>query len=520
MATLPRISISVKGKGGEQVAASLPSLGLALHIAWIFTVIFCGVEFALDSTALHSVEPLLRPLPLGFAAAAASQSVLLLAAGIFPAKGLAALRSPSFAAACALVVAAGSGMGALLAPSAMNSAVSIASGVVVGAGSAQLILFWGTAYARLGIAALSLNTAIAVPLSAIVVFCSVHLAPAGSIGAMAAALPLLEIPAILVSARKGLEGETPEPHENAEVRKVKYGFMLGAALGLMGLSLGMLEAMTSEMARDGFDLASQAAVLLLACLGVFALFHFAMDRDDGARWDLLLRPLMIAVGLAAFLIPLLFDIAAPLAQLILFVCYLCIGSSLWISLVGASRECGMAPAFSIGVGCGMLTFGTLLGGWVAFDPDLLASAQWEFIAAAVLASFATGYVVYPRVDIVKREARRDAAGDAGAAAPSPAEEAEDAARAVLQAETDAYRLACEEIGGENGLSRRQTEALYLLARGHNAAFIRDRLGITLSTAKSHIYRIYKKLGIHTQHELLELVENRLRAWGEDGFPSA
>lgn len=168
----------------------------------------------------------------------------------------------------------------------------------------------------------------------------------------------------------------------------------------------------------------------------------------------------------------------------------------------------------------MLTFGTLLGGWVAFDPDLLAAAQWEFIAAAVLASFATGYVVYPRVDIVKREARRDAAGDAGAAAPSPAEEAEDAARAALQAETDAYRLTCEEIGGENGLSRRQTEVLYLLARGHNAAFIRDRLGITLSTAKSHIYRIYKKLGIHTQHELLELVENRLRAWGEDGFPSA
>lgn len=514
MAVLPRISIVVKGKGGEQGVASLPSLGLALHAAWIFVAIFCGVEFALDSTALRSFKPLLQPLPLGFAAAAATQAIALLAAGIIPKRKPAFLRSPSFATACALAMAAGSGASALFADDAMSSVVTIASGVVIGAGSAGLLLFWAESYSRLGIASLTLNTAIAIPLSAIIVFCTVHLAPAGFVGGVATALPLLEIPVAHIASRTGKAGDAVASVEDAGIKTGKYGSMLGLAMILMGLSLGMLEAMVSEMQREDFDLASQAAALLIGCLGILLLFHFAMDRDEEeVRWDLLLRPLMIIVGLAAFLTPLLFGAFPPLANLVLFTCYLCTSAALWVSLVGAARECGISSTFSIGVGCGMLTLGTLLGAWIAFDPHLLASMQWEFIAAAILLSFAIGYVIYPRVDIVKRDARRDNPPDT----ETPIEES---ARTALQAETDAYRLACETIGAENGLSQRQIEVLYLLSRGHNAAFIRDRLGISLSTAKSHIYRLYKKLGIHTQHELLELVESRLRAWGDAGFPSA
>ena len=101
-----------------------------------------------------------------------------------------------------------------------------------------------------------------------------------------------------------------------------------------------VEAMVSEMQREDFDLASQAAALLIGCLGILLLFHFAMDRDEEeVRWDLLLRPLMIVVGLAAFLTPLLFGAFPPLANLVLFTCYLCTSAALWVASLAGIFVC-------------------------------------------------------------------------------------------------------------------------------------------------------------------------------------
>ena len=57
--------------------------------------------------------------------------------------------------------------------------------------------------------------------------------------------------------------------------------------------------------------------------------------------------------------------------------------------------------------------------------------------------------------------------------------------------------------------------MFLLAKGHNAAFIQDKLCISKSTAKTHINHIYRKLDIHTQQELLNMVEDR----NPDGEPA-
>lgn len=73
-----------------------------------------------------------------------------------------------------------------------------------------------------------------------------------------------------------------------------------------------------------------------------------------------------------------------------------------------------------------------------------------------------------------------------------------------------FRTQCETIANRYLLSRRETEVLFLLAKGHNAAYIQKKLCITQSTAKTHIYHIYQKLDIHTQQELLAMVSD-----GED-----
>lgn len=77
-------------------------------------------------------------------------------------------------------------------------------------------------------------------------------------------------------------------------------------------------------------------------------------------------------------------------------------------------------------------------------------------------------------------------------------------------EKGSFYRRCDEISDQYMLSKREREVLPLLAKGHNAAFIQDKLCVSKSTAKTHINHIYKKLDIHTQQELLNMVEDRPR----------
>lgn len=85
----------------------------------------------------------------------------------------------------------------------------------------------------------------------------------------------------------------------------------------------------------------------------------------------------------------------------------------------------------------------------------------------------------------------------------PKDEASDEERAKVRGR---FRTQCEEIANRYLLSRRETEVMFLLAKGHNAAFIQEKLCISKSTAKTHISHIYRKLDIHNQQELLAMVD--------------
>lgn len=81
-----------------------------------------------------------------------------------------------------------------------------------------------------------------------------------------------------------------------------------------------------------------------------------------------------------------------------------------------------------------------------------------------------------------------------------------------------FRAQCEAIADRYLLSRRETEVMFLLAKGYNAAYIQDKLCISKSTAKTHIGHIYRKLNIHNQQELLLMVEETDDATRADATP--
>ena len=72
-----------------------------------------------------------------------------------------------------------------------------------------------------------------------------------------------------------------------------------------------------------------------------------------------------------------------------------------------------------------------------------------------------------------------------------------------------FRTAVAEIAAEHGLTAREQEVFALMARGRNSAGIEKALVISNHTARAHVLNIYRKLGIHSQEAVLDLVEERV-----------
>lgn len=73
--------------------------------------------------------------------------------------------------------------------------------------------------------------------------------------------------------------------------------------------------------------------------------------------------------------------------------------------------------------------------------------------------------------------------------------------------TSRFKYKCAAVATEASLTPRESEVLCYLAKGRNAKYIASQLFISERTVKTHGYHIYQKLGIHSQQELIDLVEN-------------
>lgn len=66
---------------------------------------------------------------------------------------------------------------------------------------------------------------------------------------------------------------------------------------------------------------------------------------------------------------------------------------------------------------------------------------------------------------------------------------------------------CAELGAVGGLTERETEIFAMLARGRNGQYVMEHYVISRNTVKSHVKHIYAKLNVHSQQELIDLVEH-------------
>ena len=69
-------------------------------------------------------------------------------------------------------------------------------------------------------------------------------------------------------------------------------------------------------------------------------------------------------------------------------------------------------------------------------------------------------------------------------------------------------VRCRCVAQEGGLSPRETEVLAYLGRGHGVAFVADSLVVSESTVRTHVKNIYRKLGVSSREELLQLIDEK------------
>jgi DNA-binding CsgD family transcriptional regulator len=72
--------------------------------------------------------------------------------------------------------------------------------------------------------------------------------------------------------------------------------------------------------------------------------------------------------------------------------------------------------------------------------------------------------------------------------------------------TGEWRKRCLCMGKKHGFTKREIEIFILLARGRSVNHISDHLVVSTSTVKTHVNNIYRKLGIHSRQELIDLFE--------------
>lgn len=153
--------------------------------------------------------------------------------------------------------------------------------------------------------------------------------------------------------------------------------------------------------------------------------------------------------------------------------------------------------------------GMLLGWGIVFFsieqnggmPDNLPLQYGMLVAFSLLVIyFAIAARLEPKIDVELNDQEEPGAPESKDKHKDPSEDS-DAGR---------WRNAVHSICVRCQLSPRETDVFILLCRGRDTGYICDSLFISASTVKTHSYHIYQKLGVHSQQELITMVEEEAK----------
>ena len=314
------------------------------------------------------------------------------------------------------------------------------------------------------------------------------LVPAASVSAV------MLYPAISVACSQGCElhmqSETeraqakPRPQRDSLHSRAKELVRYAPSALVYSMSFGFVSAVVLMLAvRDGLILIVATAILLSATFT--AAYSFAPKSQlDAARFRRFLLPL-IAIALLPFpYLPAPLKIASLSIAVFGFTCFDAIG---WGDLADEVRDRNLEMFSYIStaqtVGFAGIFVGWLIGWLICREFGSNIDEPFGIISATLVIFLILEVVIGDEAD------RKDANPPAGEF-------------------IDSWEDNCREIAAGYSLTGQETNIFLMLARGRNLKYVADELCISGHTVKTHIYHIYRKLDIHSQQELIDLVELR------------
>lgn len=259
-----------------------------------------------------------------------------------------------------------------------------------------------------------------------------------------------------------------------------------------------------------------SAIFSLIVVGVafFIIVAKVRERFNPTFIYRLSLPIMIAGYVA---IALLFDTHAAMSILIINIGYEFFDILTWVLFVDAARRRNENALYIFGLGVAFMFCGMALGNAASHVVDALVAGgnlQANVVAmAAILCLVVVAFLVLPEGAMAQlweslRESRRDHEEASGPAREEGGNGAErDAAGEGDTPGEGRIEQHCAAVARDFGLTPRESEVIVLLAYGRTLAIIARDLHIAQGTARTHIENIYRKLDVHKQQELIDLVEN-------------
>ena len=365
------------------------------------------------------------------------------------------------------------------------STLYLAGSLLTGVGSGIVVVLWAELLASLG-SQRTVNYSVVSLLIAAVAYLLVRLLPIDVAQLVVALLPLVSM-GCFVHFKRSVP-RPPRAMRNVRVREKPPVRMMVIAV-FFGVSFGAMKGLIAPVGDDWIGVRDQLNIIAIAggALAVFVTMSVYKMDFDHLTYQIAL-PLM-AAGFLFLPLHEPWNVIGTAVHQAGYQYFYIVLWALWPVL--ASR--GVPAGWIAGWGLLSIQLGQFAGSIAAAlavsvvntDLGMAMLSAGIIFAILIIALFALG----------------SGQASTGWGYVKPMEEAD--------AATD-FEKAGTRIARRCRLSPREIEVLFLLAKGRNRAYISEELVIGDETVKSHVKSIYRKVDVHSQQSLIDLIEAEAR----------
>lgn len=361
----------------------------------------------------------------------------------------------------------------------------IVSSALNGVSSAFLFVGWAEVYGPTAThptqqIALALVVSCVVTLAALlapgpvgmIVFAAVPLASGLLIGHAAAQAPAFEQEFVRIRVFRAVSSEV-------QAYQLPWRFTLG--LAAMGIAYGLAFGYVFEYFSRSFEIAI-SCLLVNGVVALILLLFVAKTRRNFGYGTATAFILPLA-GFAQCMIAILRTDMLVVSFSLMRMAYVLFTVIIWLQLPGVYRKVRSIRVFLLA--CVALDGGAFIGVVARALLALEGFSIYEFVCLATM-----GFLLVALTLAFLGKSR----GNVWDLMPRPI------------ARTGRFRIAAQRMGEDFGLTNREIEIMCLVGRGRNGTYVQEKLFISKSTFQTHMRNLYKKLDVHSNQELLDVIE--------------